>query len=54
MADIILKTLAFLLCTASIAVVAIKVPSPDLIAITILVVGMVAYDFFVYPNRTRK
>lgn len=54
MVETFLKVIAFLLCVASIAVVAIKVPSPDLIAVTVLVAGMVAYDFFVYPYRPRK
>ena len=53
MLDTVLKIAALSGFAASLAVLAIWVPLPDLITVVIVVVAMAVYDFFIRPYLTR-
>ena len=46
--------LALALFVASLAIIAIKVPEPDLITVIVVVVAMAVYDFLVRPFMMRN
>ncbi len=54
MIDTIVRILALALFVASMAIIAIKVPEPDLVTVIVLVAAMAAYDFLIRPWRMRN
>ncbi len=54
MLDTVLKIVALGALIASLAVLVIWVPSPDLVAVIVVVVAMAVYDFFIRPFLRRK
>jgi len=54
MLDVVLKIVALAGFVASLAIIAIWVPVPDLMVVIAVVVAMAVYDFFVLPYRTRR
>ena len=54
MFELILKALSLAALVASLAVIAIRVPSPSLIVVLAIVTAMAVYDFFIWPYRRRK
>ena len=53
MVDTILKVLALSLFVGSLAVIAVKVPDPELITVIVLVAAMAVYDLLVRPYMMR-
>lgn len=53
MLDTILKTFALAIFIAFIAFLPIFVPQTDLIVVCVIVAGMAAYDFLIYPRLRR-
>ena len=51
--DRLLALAAFATFTAFVAILAIEVPSPDLIAVIVLTVALVGYDFLTSSGRDR-
>jgi uncharacterized protein YqgC (DUF456 family) len=47
----LLAVLAFLVLLGFIGILVIEVPSPDLIAVAVLVLALVAYDFVTSSGR---
>ena len=47
MLDNILKVLALAAFTVFVAILAVRVPSPSLVTVLVVVVAMAVYDFFV-------
>jgi membrane protein YdbS with pleckstrin-like domain len=54
MNDMPLKALALLAFVASLAALAVYVPSFDLIGVLAVVVAMAVYDFMIRPALTRR
>lgn len=46
--------IAFAFLAAFVGILAVKVPSPDLVAVVVLTVCLVAYDFFIYSRKKNK
>ena len=54
MLEIVLKVIALAAFVGSLAVVAIRVPSPSLVVVLVIVSAMAFYDFFIRPYRRRN
>jgi hypothetical protein len=54
MLDNILKIVALAAFIASLTVLVIWVPSPDLVTVIVIVVAMAVYDFLIRPYLRRK
>jgi hypothetical protein len=54
MLDLILKVVALGAFIASLAVLVIWVPSPDLVTVIVIVAAMAVYDFLVRPYLRRR
>jgi hypothetical protein len=54
MLDIVLKLIALTGFVASLSVLVIWVPSPDLIAVVVVVAAMAVYDLLVRPVLRRR
>lgn len=50
----LLALIAFLVLLAFVAILAVNVPSPDLLAVIVLTVALVAYDFLSATFRNPK
>lgn len=46
--------IAFAFLAAFVGILAVKVPSPDLVAVVVLTICLVAYDFFIYSRKKNK
>lgn len=51
MLDFVLKLIALVAFVGSLAVVAVKVPSPDLVIVIVVVAAMATYDLLIRPYR---
>ncbi|MBE9640152.1 hypothetical protein [Salipiger mangrovisoli] len=49
----LLALIAFLALAGFVLVLIVKVPSPDLIAVSVLTIGLVAYDFLTSSGGRR-
>lgn len=54
MLDLLLKSIALAGFAASLLVLAVWVPLPDLATVMCVAIAMAFYDFFIHPYRTRK
>jgi hypothetical protein len=53
MLDNVLKVFALATFIVFVAILAVRVPSPSLVAVLLIVVAMAVYDFLVRPYRLR-
>lgn len=54
MLDNVLKVLALATFIVFVSILAVRVPSPSLVAVLVIVVAMAVYDFLVRPYRLRN
>ncbi|WP_201455759.1 hypothetical protein [Tropicimonas marinistellae] len=50
----LLALLAFLALAGFVLILIIEVPSPDLIAVSVLTIGLVAYDFLTSSGKPKE
>ena len=53
MFDIVVKIIALVAFVGSLAIVAVKVPSFDLVTVIVVVAAMAIYDLLIRPDRKR-